>query len=119
MPTFKPCSGLPRLASVVPPLELIVLLNALQSTWDELCESAGALGVDFSGSTYVAVSGHDDKPEHQRIILRLAEGMLAVAAATRYPDGSPVQVRIGMYTGTITTGECHTHWRVLKRHPCI
>ena len=40
------------------------MLNSLYTTWDEVCDGAGALGVDFSGSTYVAVSGHDDNPRH-------------------------------------------------------
>ncbi|KIY92343.1 Atrial natriuretic peptide receptor B [Monoraphidium neglectum] len=62
--------GLPRLAAEVPPLELVVMLNSLYTSWDELCEEEGALGVDFSGSTYVAVSGHDDNPQHMELILR-------------------------------------------------
>lgn len=66
----------------------------------------GALGVDFSASTYCAVSGHDDQPDHLRVILRLAERMLAVAAAHRYPDGRPLQVRVGVHMGAVTTGAC-------------
>lgn len=64
------------------------------------------LGVDFSGSTFVAVSGHDDNPNHTRLILRAAAAMLSVAAATNQPDGSPLQVRMGIHTGPLTTGVC-------------
>ena len=46
------------------------MLNSLYTTWDELCEEEGALGVDFSGSTYVAVSGHDDNPRHLELVLK-------------------------------------------------
>jgi hypothetical protein len=35
---------------------------------------------------------------------QVAEGMLGVAAATRYPDGSPVQIRLGVHSGPINTG---------------
>lgn len=62
------------------------------------------LGVDFSGSTFVAVSGHDDHPNHTQLILRAAAAMLAVAAATPQADGSPLAVRVGIHTGPLTTG---------------
>lgn len=68
-----------------------------------LCEQ-NVLGVDFSGSTFVAVSGHDDHPNHTSLILRAAAAMLSVAAATRQPDGSPLAVRLGIHTGPLTTG---------------
>jgi class 3 adenylate cyclase len=62
------------------------------------------LGVDFSGSSFVAVSGHDDNAQHAALILRAAHAMLAVAAGTTTPDGSPLAVRLGVHTGPLTTG---------------
>lgn len=62
------------------------------------------MGVDFSGSTFVAVSGHDDHPAHTRLILRAAAAMLGVAAASTQPDGTPLAVRVGIHTGPLTTG---------------
>jgi hypothetical protein len=54
------------------------MLNSLYTTWDELCEERGALGVDFSGSTYVAVSGHDDNARHLETILKVFWGGVPV-----------------------------------------
>lgn len=47
------------------------MLNALYATWDAICERRGALGVDFSGSTYVAASGHDDNAAHLDVVLQV------------------------------------------------
>jgi class 3 adenylate cyclase len=68
------------------------------------------LGVDFSGSTFVAVSGHDDHPNHSELILRAATAMLAVAASTTHVDGSPLAVRLGIHTGPLTTGGAVQGW---------
>jgi class 3 adenylate cyclase len=63
------------------------------------------LGVDFSGSTFVAVSGHDDNPGHLGHMLATAEAMLGVAAAmAAQHEGCSLAVRLGLHTGPITTG---------------
>lgn len=63
------------------------------------------LGVDFSGSTFVAVSGHDDNSSHLQLMLATAEAMLGVAAAqAAQHQGSSLAVRLGLHTGPITTG---------------
>lgn len=64
----------------------------------------GVLGVDFSGSTFVAVSGHDDNPQHLDQILHTAQAMLAVASGMTHADGSPLAVKLGIHLGPLTTG---------------
>jgi hypothetical protein len=69
------------------------------------------LGVDFSGSTFVAVSGHDDNPGHLGHMLAAAEAMLGVAAAmAAQHEGCSLAVRLGLHTGPIATG---TAWVLL------
>ncbi|KAF6251825.1 nucleotide cyclase [Scenedesmus sp. NREL 46B-D3] len=90
---------------VLSPAEAVVTLNSLYTTWEELCGQRDVLGVDFSGSTFVAVSGHDDNPGHLGHMLATAEAMLGVAAAmASQHEGCSLAVRLGLHTGPITTG---------------
>ncbi|WIA11289.1 hypothetical protein OEZ85_011413 [Tetradesmus obliquus] len=90
---------------VLSPAEAVVTLNSLYTTWEELCGQRDVLGVDFSGSTFVAVSGHDDNPGHLGHMLATAEAMLGVAAAmAAQHEGCSLSVRLGLHTGPITTG---------------
>lgn len=75
------------------------------------------LGVDFSGSTFVAVSGHDDNPGHLGHMLATAEAMLGVAAAmAAQHEGCSLSVRLGLHTGPITTGAAQAQgWLVVIR----
>lgn len=76
--------------------------------------------MDFSGSTFVAVSGHDDQSAHLTLILRAAHDMMGVVGGMTHADGSPLAVRIGIHTGPLTTGaRCAVsrlpHWH---QHSC-
>ncbi|KAF8057779.1 walR [Scenedesmus sp. PABB004] len=86
------------------PAEAVVTLNSLYTTWEELCAREEVLGVDFSGSTFVVVSGHDDDPGHLLKVLATAEAMLRAAAGMRQADGSALAVRLGLASGPLTTG---------------
>jgi class 3 adenylate cyclase len=88
-----------------PPEATVALLNELFSRFDALTEARGLEKIKTVGDAYMVAGGlPDPEPGHAAPVAELALEMLDVAARRRFPDGGPVQLRIGVDSGPVVAG---------------
>ena len=96
---FTPFSGM------LPPSEVVGILNRIFSAFDRLVEQFGAEKIKTIGDGYmVAVGLPEPCEDHCVIAARLAFAMLASLAQIRADIGAPIQLRIGLHTGPAVAG---------------
>ena len=95
-----------RFASRYPPEQVVHLLENIFSPLDRLCVLYGVEKIKTSGDQYMAMSGHP-RVDSGRSLVKLAEFALEALGSVRgmrYPDGTPVEIRLGMHTGPAVAG---------------
>jgi class 3 adenylate cyclase len=93
-------------ASRFPPETVVDFLQNIFVRMDQLCDKFGVEKIKTIGDEYMVISGLNDLPS-DKPTQNLAEFALAVielAAELKYPDGRPVQIRIGMHSGSAVAG---------------
>ncbi|MCA9936757.1 MAG: response regulator [Anaerolineales bacterium] len=94
-----------QMAAVLPPGELVSLLNSLFTAFDDLVQKYGLEKIKTVGDAYLVVGGLlDGQVDHACAVADLALAMRTAVSHFVWPSGTPVQVRIGISTGPITAG---------------
>jgi len=87
------------------PLELISTLNQIFSEFDRLAEIHQIEKIKTIGDAYMAAAGLPIASEdHGEAIAAMALDMQQVIQHFHWPDGSPMQLRIGIHTGSVVAG---------------
>jgi len=87
------------------PTALVELLNRIFTRFDDLATRHGAEKIKTIGDAYMAVAGlPEPRADHARVVADLALDMLAAMADFRDDQGRPIQLRIGISSGTVVAG---------------
>ncbi|KAG2488317.1 hypothetical protein HYH03_013167 [Edaphochlamys debaryana] len=117
---FADIKGFTPMCKQVEPRQVMELLNALFSRYDNNLDTYGVYKVETIGDCYVAAVGlvHEDDdgmavcdrrsrqdPMHSERAFAFAKAMLAAAREVRLPTtGEPVEIRVGMHSGPVVSG---------------
>jgi class 3 adenylate cyclase len=103
---FSDIVGFTTLASQVSATDLVSGLNRIFSEFDRLALQHGLEKIKTIGDAYMAVCGVPQR--HQDHALRVARFSLdildAISSCTIGTIASPIQLRIGLHTGTVVAG---------------
>jgi len=89
----------------LPAAEVVGMLDELFSHFDGLAERHGLEKIKTIGDCYMAAAGvPDPHPDHARRAALLALDMRDAVASWTLPDGSPLQLRIGINSGPVVAG---------------
>ena len=60
----------------------------------------------YAGDAYMMVAGHEEqsRSDHAMRVLNMAADMVEIASHITMPDGSPLQIRVGVHTGPAHAG---------------
>jgi len=84
---------------------VVGLLNDLFTRFDRIVADHKLEKIKTIGDCYmVAASVPDSRPDHAREIAAVALALRAEAGRVRFPDGSAVEVKIGVASGPVTAG---------------
>ena len=85
------------------PAELLALLNRIFGAFDALVARHGVEKIKTIGDAYMVAGGlPQEQPGHAVAIAALALDMMDEVAAHRWPDGSPLRLRIGINSGPLS-----------------
>jgi adenylate cyclase len=99
---FADIVGFTGLAATRDPGELVSLLNAIFSRFDELAEEHGLEKIKTIGDAYMVVAGlPTPRPDHAAAAARMA---LEMRRAIGELSCGPLQLRIGLHSGPVVAG---------------
>jgi class 3 adenylate cyclase len=102
---FADIVGFTPVAQRLPPEEVVDFLNRLFSRFDALADAHGLEKIKTIGDAYMVAGGLPaHRPDHAEAVCAMALAMIDVAARTPAPDGSAVQLRVGVATGPVVAG---------------
>jgi class 3 adenylate cyclase len=109
---FCDAVGFTPASHVAAPVDLMMTLGALFRKFDALHAAAGVAKVETAGDQYFSVAGAAgfgartdvDKGAQARTMARLALDLVTAASVHAWPDGSPVEVRVGLHCGPAVSG---------------
>ncbi len=102
---FADIVGFTDITARVPAFALVDLLGGLVSDFDQLAREHGVEKIKTIGDAYMAVAGlPDPRSDHAEAVVRLAFDMLNAAANRKTLDGKPIQLRIGINSGSVIAG---------------
>lgn len=92
-------------SSVMPPVNVVRLLNGIFSTFDRLAQQHGVEKIRTIGDSYFIASGVPiPRPDHAQAIADMALDMQREIQQFSWPNGEPLQLRIGINTGGPVVG---------------
>ncbi|GIL81264.1 hypothetical protein Vretifemale_10317, partial [Volvox reticuliferus] len=118
---FADIKGFTEMSKEVAPAVVMTFLNDLYTRFDSLTDVYGVYKVETIGDCYMVAGGlvardgdgygpavrgqGDTDPLHAMRVLAFARAMLEEAAKVALPStGEPVQVRVGMHSGSVMSG---------------
>ena len=103
---FSDVAGFTDLSSRLPPSRVISLLNDLYCVMDYVADRFGLYKVETIGDAYMVCSGLPEHNEnHARDVANFAVAVReAVKCVTSPLDGSPIDLRIGVHSGSVMAG---------------
>lgn len=95
-----------RFASRFPPERVLDLLQNIFVPFDRLCDLYGVEKIKTIGDQYMAMTGASTAADGGTLrgLADFALDALRIVETMRYPDGTPVQIRIGMHRGPAVAG---------------
>lgn len=97
--------GFTELSGRISPEEVIVILNAVFSTFDEIAEACGLEKIKTIGDAYLAVAGVPEwTPDHANRAAKMALRVRDVMPMLNQHLGTSLQVRIGIHAGSVVAG---------------
>ncbi|MBP0018998.1 MAG: response regulator [Cyanobacteria bacterium SBLK] len=102
---FADLVGFTKLAAQMSPLELVEWLNQIFSTFDRLVRKYRLEKIKTIGDAYMVVGGlPTPHPNPVEAIASLALAMQREIKGFTRQDGAPLQLRIGIHTGSVVAG---------------
>ena len=102
---FTDLVGFTSITSNVSADELVLALNDLFSRFDERATESGIEKIKTIGDAYMAVCGlPEPNPDHAKLIMRYAQGMLADLADYNSTTKLKFKMRIGINSGKVVAG---------------
>jgi len=93
------------LASQMPPVEMVAMLNAVFSTIDTLVDRYGLEKVKTSGDSYLVVGSLPvPRSDHLEAMADIALEVLTSASQFSRTDNAPFQLRLGIQVGPVVAG---------------
>jgi class 3 adenylate cyclase len=88
------------------PMEVVVFLNAMFSTFDRVLEKYGVRKIEVVGDALFCCAGVPAAtPDHaERCVNAALEMLLFLPALCTYAGGAPISMRVGVHTGPVTAG---------------
>jgi class 3 adenylate cyclase len=92
-------------AEAMGPQDLIVTLDDVFSRFDVLASRLGLEKIKTVGDAYMVVAGAPEpRPDHAEAAAEMAFGILGSLTGAEWPNGDPMQVRIGIASGPAVAG---------------
>ena len=92
------------LSAALPPGEVVEMLNAVFTKFDELTEKRGLEKIKTIGDSYMVAAGVPEaRPDHAEVLAELALELMA-AVSTQTFDGHRLVLRIGINSGPVVAG---------------
>jgi class 3 adenylate cyclase len=102
---FADIVGFTKMASQISPKQLVVILNALFSRFDELTERFGVEKIKTIGDAYMVSAGVPVlRPDHAEATAEMAFAMQVALTEHNREFGSDMQLRIGIASGPVDAG---------------
>ena len=102
---FADIVGSTTWAHDTPPAEVVDLLDALFTRFDDLADRFGLEKVKTIGDAYMAVAGAPEpRPDHAVVAVELALAMVDAVTDISATAGIPMEVRVGVGTGPVVGG---------------
>jgi class 3 adenylate cyclase len=102
---FADLAGFTPWARETDPARVVGFLDALFTRFDELAAECGVEKIKTIGDAYMAVAGAPEPhAQHASAAIDLARGMLAALAEARRRLDVPLQLRIGLASGSVVGG---------------
>jgi len=102
---FADIVGFTRLSNVLAPVELVNLLNAIFSIFDDIADSYGLEKIKTIGDAYMVAGGLPiPRNDHVEAVANMALDMQKEIAAFPMNNGNTFRMRIGINTGPVIAG---------------
>jgi adenylate cyclase len=102
---FADLAGFTPWARQTDPARVVGFLDELFTRFDELAAEHGVEKIKTIGDAYMAVAGAPEpRTDHAAAAIRLARGMLAAVEEARRSLDAPLEVRIGLASGSVVGG---------------
>jgi guanylate cyclase len=102
---FADIVGFTQLSARIAPGELVRLLNAVFSAFDQLSERHGLEKIKTIGDAYMVVGGlPEPRPDHAEAVAGMALDMRAAVARLGVELGRAINLRIGIDSGPVVAG---------------
>lgn len=102
---FADIVGFTPLAEAWTPEQIVDVLDALFSSFDDLSDHHGLEKIKTIGDAYMVVGGvPTPTPDHAERVVAMALGMLEHVAVVGARTGLPLHLRIGVHSGPVVAG---------------
>ena len=102
---FADIVGFTKLSEIIPPVELVKLLNEIFSAFDRLTEKHGLEKIKTIGDAYMVVGGLPlVREDHAEIVAEMALDMQQQVRRISTDRGQAFSIRIGINTGPVVAG---------------
>ncbi|XP_004638771.1 guanylate cyclase soluble subunit alpha-3 [Octodon degus] len=102
---FSDIVGFTAICSRCSPLQVITMLNALYTRFDQQCGELDVYKVETIGDAYCVAGGlHRESDTHAVQIALMALKMMELSDEVMSPHGEPIKMRIGLHSGSVFAG---------------
>nr|XP_057925592.1 guanylate cyclase soluble subunit alpha-1 [Doryrhamphus excisus] len=102
---FSDLVGFTAVCSLCTPMQVITMLNELYTRFDHQCGELDVYKVETIGDAYCVAGGlHKESETHAVQIALMALKMMELSDEVKTPTGEPIQMRIGLHTGSVLAG---------------
>ncbi|XP_066442357.1 guanylate cyclase soluble subunit alpha-2 [Eleutherodactylus coqui] len=102
---FSDIVGFTAVCAECTPMQVISMLNELYTRFDYQCGFLDIYKVETIGDAYCVAAGlHRKSKSHAKPIALMALKMMELSEEVLTPDGRPIQMRIGIHSGSVFAG---------------
>ncbi|KAM6941427.1 guanylate cyclase soluble subunit alpha-1 [Lycodopsis pacificus] len=102
---FSDIVGFTAVCSRCTPMQVITMLSELYTRFDHECGELDIYKVETIGDAYCVAGGlHKESETHAVQIALMALKMMELSDEVMTPNGEPIQIRIGLHTGSVLAG---------------
>jgi len=102
---FADMVGFTPLSAILPPVEMVELLNEVFSFFDSLLDKYGVEKIRTIGDSYMVASGVPrGRPDHASALVRMALEMRDYVSTHTFQNGHHLSFRIGINSGSMIAG---------------